>query len=312
MSVEIKELLEAGAHFGHKSEKWNPKMKPFIFTKRGGIHIIDLTKTKEKLEQALDFVKKISEQGKVLIFVGTKKQAQEIIKTEAIRAGMPYVNERWLGGTFTNFQTIIKQLKKLITLREDKEKGEWDKFSKKEKSLKQKQLEKLEKSIGGLEKLRELPSALYVVDSTREHLAIKEAKKMNIPAIAIVDSNGDPNDVDYPIPANDDAIKVVKFITTKMADAILEVKPVKEEEKDFREEKTEEGEEVIKEDIKEIEYKLRNKYMKCLDYKTPCEVWDIEMQKWKKNQQIGIMKKKKHANISVLKVNKSVRLQGYV
>jgi len=200
MSVEIKELLEAGAHFGHKSEKWNPKMKPFIFTKRGGIHIIDLTKTKEKLEQALDFVKKISEQGKVLIFVGTKKQAQEIIKTEAIRAGMPYVNERWLGGTFTNFQTIIKQLKKLITLREDKEKGEWDKFSKKEKSLKQKQLEKLEKSIGGLEKLRELPSALYVVDSTREHLAIKEAKKMNIPAIAIVDSNGDPNDVDYPIP----------------------------------------------------------------------------------------------------------------
>jgi len=241
MSVEIKELLEAGAHFGHKSEKWNPKMKPFIFTKRGGIHIIDLTKTKEKLEQALDFVKKISEQGKVLIFVGTKKQAQEIIKTEAIRAGMPYVNERWLGGTFTNFQTIIKQLKKLITLREDKEKGEWDKFSKKEKSLKQKQLEKLEKSIGGLEKLRELPSALYVVDSTREHLVIKEAKKMNIPAIAIVDSNGDPNDVDYPIPANDDAIKVVKFITTKMADAILEVKPVKEEEKDFREEKTEEG-----------------------------------------------------------------------
>ncbi|PIU76561.1 30S ribosomal protein S2 [bacterium CG06_land_8_20_14_3_00_33_50] len=259
MSVEIKELLEAGAHFGHKSEKWNPKMKPFIFTKRGGIHIIDLTKTKEKLEQALDFVKKISEQGKVLIFVGTKKQAQEIIKTEAIRAGMPYVNERWLGGTFTNFQTIIKQLKKLITLREDKEKGEWDKFSKKEKSLKQKQLEKLEKSIGGLEKLRELPSALYVVDSTREHLAIKEAKKMNIPAIAIVDSNGDPNDVDYPIPANDDAIKVVKFITTKMADAILEVKPVKEEEKDFREEKTEEGEEVIKEDIKEIEEKLKEK-----------------------------------------------------
>jgi len=259
MSVEIKELLEAGAHFGHKSEKWNPKMKPFIFTKRGGIHIIDLTKTKEKLEQALDFVKKISEQGKVLIFVGTKKQAQEIIKTEAIRAGMPYVNERWLGGTFTNFQTIIKQLKKLITLREDKEKGEWDKFSKKEKSLKQKQLEKLEKSIGGLEKLRELPSALYVVDSTREHLTIKEAKKMNIPAIAIVDSNGDPNDVDYPIPANDDAIKVVKFITTKMADAILEVKPVKEEEKDFREEKTEEGEEVIKEDIKEIEDKLKEK-----------------------------------------------------
>jgi len=259
MSVEIKELLEAGAHFGHKSEKWNPKMKPFIFTKRGGIHIIDLTKTKEKLEQALDFVKKISEQGKVLIFVGTKKQAQEIIKTEAIRAGMPYVNERWLGGTFTNFQTIIKQLKKLITLREDKEKGEWDKFSKKEKSLKQKQLEKLEKSIGGLEKLRELPSALYVVDSTREHLVIKEAKKMNIPAIAIVDSNGDPNDVDYPIPANDDAIKVVKFITTKMADAILEVKPVKEEEKDFREEKTEEGEEVIKEDIKEIEEKLKEK-----------------------------------------------------
>lgn len=261
MEVEIKDLLEAGAHFGHKSEKWNPKMAPFIYTKRSGIHIIDLTKTKEKLEGALEYVKKMSEESKVILFVGTKKQAQDIIKTEAQRAGVPYVDKRWLGGTLTNFQTVIKQVKKLITLREDKEKGEWEKFSKKERSIKQKELEKLEESIGGLESLRELPDALYIVDIVKEHLALKEARRLEIPVIAIVDSNADPNLVDYPIPSNDDALKVIKLITEKIADAISGVKVPTESvgrEKEFtttEEEEKEKGKE-IEEVVEDIEEKL--------------------------------------------------------
>ncbi|MBA4319708.1 MAG: 30S ribosomal protein S2, partial [Flavobacterium sp.] len=178
MQVEIKELLEAGAHFGHKSEKWNPKMSSFIYTKKGGIHIIDLTKTKVKLVEALEFIKKSASEGKTVLFVGTKKQAQQVVKIEAEKASSPYVNIRWLGGTLTNFQTIIKQVKKLNSLRDEKEKGEWEKYSKKEKSVRQKQLENLEKSIGGLENLRAVPDVLYIIDTGKEHLAVKEAKKI--------------------------------------------------------------------------------------------------------------------------------------
>ena len=229
MAVEIKGLLEAGAHFGHKSEKWNPKMKPFIFTKKSGIHVIDLIKTKEKLEEALDFIQKASSEGKIILFVGTKKQAQEIIKTEAEKAKMPYVVNRWLGGTLTNFQTVIKQVKKLNSLRSEKEEGEWNKFSKKEQAMKQKELERLEDTIGGLEDLKDLPDTLYIVDIVKENLALKEAKKLDIPVVGVVDSNSNPELVDYPIPANDDALKVIKLITEKVAEAISGVKPKKEE-----------------------------------------------------------------------------------
>lgn len=256
MKVEIKDLLEAGAHFGHKSEKWNPKMEPFIFTKKGGIHVIDLTKTKVKLEEALDFLETAAKEGKTILFVGTKKQAQEIVKSEAERAGMPYVSERWLGGILTNFQTIIKQVKKLVSLRSEKINNAWEMFSKKERAVQQKELEKLEKSIGGLENLRDLPDVLYVVDSVKEHLAIKEAKRLAIPVVAIVDSNANPEIIDYPIPSNDDALKVIKFITAKVADAILEAKPKEIEEKEFKEE-AEEGEQLKKKEIiEEIEEKL--------------------------------------------------------
>lgn len=279
MKVEIKDLLEAGAHFGHKIEKWNPKMKPFIYTKKSGIHIIDLTKTKEKLDEALEHIKKETSEGKSVLFVGTKKQAQEIVKEEAEKAGMPYVNERWLGGTLTNFQTVIRQVKKLLTLRDEKETGEWEKFSKKERTMKQKELERLEKSIGGLEKLRELPNILFIVDIAKEHLAVKEARRLNIPIVAIVDSNTDPTLVDYPIPANDDALKVIKLITSAVADTIAGVKPKeapttaeggvgvptasvgkkddKEKDKVSETEKVEEKELKVKEAVEEIEEKLK-------------------------------------------------------
>ena len=228
MQVEIKELLEAGAHFGYKTEKWNTKMKFFNYTKMSGIHIIDLVNTKEKLKEALEFIKKTVDDGKIILFVGTKKQAQQILKIEAEKAEMPFVNERWLGGTLTNFQTIIKQVKKLNSLREEKEKNEWDKFSKKEKSVKQKELENLERSIGGLEKLRAVPDALYIVDTNKEHLAVREARKLGIPIVGIVDSNGDPTNIDYPIPANDDALKVVRLVTEKVAQVIMESKSVEQ------------------------------------------------------------------------------------
>lgn len=259
MEVEIKDLLEAGAHFGHKVEKWNPKMKSFIYTKKSGIHIIDLTKTKEKLDEALNYIKKETGEGKTVLFIGTKKQAQDIVKEEAERAGMPYVNERWLGGTLTNFQTVIKQVKKLLALRDEKEKEEWNNFSKKERTLKQKELERLEKSIGGLEKLRELPNILFIIDIAKEHLAVKEARRLNIPIVAIADSNTDPNLADYPIPANDDALKVIKLITSAVSDSITGVKPAEKEDKDFKEEETEEEKLKIKEDVEEIEEKLEEK-----------------------------------------------------
>ncbi len=257
--VEIQELLEAGAHFGHKIEKWNPKMKPFIFTKKSGIHIIDLTKTKEELEKALEFISKAIGEGKNILFVGTKKQAQENVKSEAERAGMPYVSERWLGGTLTNFQTVIKQVKKLKSLRGEKEKGDWEKFSKKEKAVKQKELEKLEKSIGGLENLKDLPDIMYIIDTAKEHLAVKEAKKMGIPIVGVVDSNADPTIIDYPIPSNDDAVKVIKLINLKVADQILKAKPVEPKEEEVKEEEGAKKEEKllkVKEEIEEIEEKL--------------------------------------------------------
>ncbi|NTU69285.1 30S ribosomal protein S2 [bacterium] len=230
MKIEEKELLEAGIHFGHKAEKWHPKMKPFLFTKRSGIHIIDLEKTKEKLEVALDFIAKEAAEGKKVLFVGTKRQAQDIIKEEATRAGMPYVANRWLGGTLTNFRTVISQVKKLKSLEEGKKSGTWEKFSKKEQSMMKKELDRLTDTIGGISELTELPQVLFVVDITKEHIAIKEAKRMNIPVVAVVDSNANPHTVDYAIPGNDDAVKAIKYMVSKAADAVLEkATPVKKE-----------------------------------------------------------------------------------
>lgn len=246
MKVEVKDLLQAGAHFGHKSERWNPKMSPFIYAKKSGIHVIDLEKTKEELEKALDYVSSLAKEGKTVLFVGTKRQAQEITKEEAEKAGMPYVNIRWLGGTLTNFKTVVSQVKKMVALREEKAKGEWEKYSKKEQALRKKELERLTEAIGGLENLKELPDALFIIDILKENIAIKEAKKMKIPTIAIVDTNTNPDIIDYVIPANDDAVKSIRFIAGKIADAISDEKelPVsKKEDKKDKEEKIDQKEE---------------------------------------------------------------------
>jgi small subunit ribosomal protein S2 len=230
MKIEEKELLEAGIHFGHKAAKWHPKMKPFLYTKRSGIHIIDLERTKEKLEEALNFISKEAAEGKKVLFVGTKRQAQDIIKEEAIRVNMPYVATRWLGGTLTNFRTVISQVKKLKSLKEGKESGNWAKFSKKEQSMMKKELERLTDTIGGIAELTELPHVLFVIDVIKEHIAIKEAKRMGIPVVAVVDSNANPNTVDYAIPGNDDAVKAIKYMVSKVADAVIaKVTPVKKE-----------------------------------------------------------------------------------
>lgn len=230
MKIEEKELLEAGIHFGHKAEKWHPKMKPFLYTKRSGIHIIDLEKTKQKLEEALDFISKEASEGKKVLFVGTKRQAQDIVKEEATRIGMPYVAKRWLGGTLTNFRTVISQVKKLKELKEGKESGNWAKFSKKEQAMMKKELERLTDTIGGISELTELPQVLFVIDITKEHIAIKEAKRMGIPVVAVVDSNANPHIVDYAIPGNDDAVKAIKYMVSKVADAVAQkATPVKKE-----------------------------------------------------------------------------------
>jgi small subunit ribosomal protein S2 len=241
MKIEVKDLLASGAHFGHKSEKWNPKMSSFIFGKKAGIHIIDLEKTQKKLEEALDFIAKEAKEGKTVLFVGTKRQAQDIIREEAKRCNMPYVEKRWLGGTLTNFTTIIGQVKKMVSLREDKEKGALEKFSKKEQAVMKKELVRLEEAIGGLESLKELPDVLFIVDIIKEDIAVKEAKKAGLKIVAVTDTNTNPEDVDYPIPANDDAVKSIKFITSKVSDAILggakDIKTEKEEVEDKKESK---------------------------------------------------------------------------
>jgi small subunit ribosomal protein S2 len=220
--ISMKQLLEAGVHFGHQTRRWNPKMGEYIFTERNGIYIIDLQKTVKKVEQAYNFIKELSEEGKDILFVGTKKQAQESVEQEAKRSNMFYVNQRWLGGTLTNFKTISKSIKKLHELEKMEEDGIFDVLPKKEVIKLKSERDKLEKFLGGIKNMKKLPGALFIVDPRKEKIAIAEAKKIGIPVVAIVDTNCDPDEVDYVIPGNDDAIRAVKLLTAKMADAILE------------------------------------------------------------------------------------------
>ncbi|KEK25755.1 30S ribosomal protein S2 [Bacillus gaemokensis] len=222
--ISMKQLLEAGVHFGHQTRRWNPKMKRYIFTERNGIYIIDLQKTVKKVEEAFNVMRNIAAEGGDILFVGTKKQAQEAIKEEATRAGMYFVNQRWLGGTLTNFQTIQKRIKRLKDIERMQEDGTFEVLPKKEVVQLKKELERLEKFLGGIKDMKGLPSALFVVDPRKERIAVAEARKLHIPIIGIVDTNCDPDEIDHVIPANDDAIRAVKLLTSKMADAILEAK----------------------------------------------------------------------------------------
>ncbi len=220
----MKQLLEAGVHFGHQTRRWNPKMAPYIFTERNGIYIIDLQKTVVKLEEAYNFVKEISMEGKSVLFVGTKKQAMESVKEEAERSGAYYVNARWLGGMLTNFTTIRRRIARLKQLRTMEEDGTFDLLPKKEVIKLNLEIERLEKFLGGIKEMTEMPGALFIVDPRKEKIAVAEAKKLGIPIVAIVDTNCDPDDVDYVIPGNDDAIRAVKLIAGAMANAIIEGK----------------------------------------------------------------------------------------
>ena len=220
--ISMKQLLEAGVHFGHQTRRWNPKMAPYIFTERNGIYIIDLQKTVKKVDEAYDFLRSVAEEGKSILFVGTKKQAQEAVKEEALKSGMFYVNERWLGGMMTNFATIRKSINRLKELEAMEEDGTFEVLSKKEVLALKREQEKLEKSLGGIKDMEELPGALFIVDPRKEIIAVAEAKKLNIPIVAIVDTNCDPDEIDYVIPGNDDAIRAVKLLTSRMADAVIE------------------------------------------------------------------------------------------
>ena len=220
--VSMKQLLEAGVHFGHQTRRWNPKMAPYIFTERNGIYIIDLQKTVKKLDEAYNFVREVAENGGEILFVGTKKQAQEAIKEEAERVGMHYVNARWLGGMLTNFRTMRGRIDRLAQLRKMQEDGTFDMLPKKEVIKLQAEIDRLEKYLGGVKNMKKLPAAMFVVDPRKERNAIAEARKLHIPIIAIVDTNCDPDEIDYVIPGNDDAIRAIKLISKAMATAVVE------------------------------------------------------------------------------------------
>lgn len=220
--ISMKQLLEAGVHFGHQTRRWNPKMAKYIFTERNGIYIIDLQKTAKKVEEAYRFVRDLAAQGGKILFVGTKKQAQESIKEEAERCNMFYVNTRWLGGTLTNFKTIRKRIERLHELEKMETDGTFDVLPKKEVILLRKEKERLEKFLGGIKGMEKLPDAVFIVDPRKERIAVAEARKLGIPIVAIVDTNCDPDEVDYVIPGNDDAIRAVKLLASKIADAVLE------------------------------------------------------------------------------------------
>ena len=221
-SVSMKQLLEAGVHFGHQTRRWNPKMAKYIFTERNGIYIIDLQKTVKMLDTAYDFIKEVSAEGGEILFVGTKKQAQEAIREEAERCGMHFVNARWLGGMLTNYKTIQKRIARLEQLNKMKEDGTFDLLPKKEVIKLELEIEKLEKFMGGIKNMGKLPKAMFIVDTRKEKIAVAEAKNLGIPVVAIVDTNCDPDEIDYVIPGNDDAIRAVKLIAGAMADAIIE------------------------------------------------------------------------------------------
>lgn len=220
--ISMKQLLEAGVHFGHQTRRWNPKMAKYIFTERNGIYIIDLQKTVKKVDEAYNFIRETAQNGGNILFVGTKKQAQEAMREEAVRCNQYYVNERWLGGMMTNFKTIQKRVARLRQLEKMEEDGTFDVLPKKEVLGLRHEMEKLNRNLGGIKEMKKLPAALFVVDPRKEHIAVLEARKLNIPIVATVDTNCDPDEVDYVIPANDDAIRAVRLLASKMADAVLE------------------------------------------------------------------------------------------
>ncbi|MFZ3576634.1 30S ribosomal protein S2 [Virgibacillus sp. DJP39] len=246
--ISMKQLLEAGVHFGHQTRRWNPKMKKYIFTERNGIYIIDLQKTVKKVDEAYKYVKEIAANGGTVLFVGTKKQAQDSVRDEAIRSGMFFVNQRWLGGTLTNFQTIRKRITRLKNIERMEEDGTFDVLPKKEVVNLLKEKDRLMKFLGGIKEMKRIPDAMFVIDPRKERIAIAEAHKLNIPIIGIVDTNCDPDEIDYVIPANDDAIRAVKLLTSKMADAIIEVKQSEEAERIANEEEAEESTEAVEAD----------------------------------------------------------------
>ena len=223
-TTTIKQLLEAGAHFGHQTGRWHPRMKNYIFTKRNGIHIIDLEKTASMLDKAYEYVRELAAGGSTILFVGTKKQAQESIVEEARRCSMPYIDQRWLGGMLTNFTTIQARIDHLVRLEDQQSRGEFGRLTKKEISKINEEIDKLNKQMGGIKEMTSLPSALFIVDLTKEDIALAEAKRMGIPVVGIADTNCNPDTIDYPIPANDDAIRAIKLICVKIADAVLEGK----------------------------------------------------------------------------------------
>ncbi|MEL6769720.1 MAG: 30S ribosomal protein S2 [Bacteroidota bacterium] len=220
--VSLEDLLRAGSHFGHLTSRWNPKMKSYIFMERNGIHIIDLKQTQAMLDQAADAAARFAGRGKDILFVGTKKQAQEIIKTEAERCGMPFVADRWLGGMMTNFQTMRKSIRRMETLQRQEQDGTFQQLKKKERLMRRRETEKLDRVLGGIAQMGRLPGAIFIVDIRREHIAVDEARKLGIPVIAMVDTNVDPDLVDFPIPANDDAMKSIQLATRTIADAVME------------------------------------------------------------------------------------------
>ena len=249
--VAMKQLLEAGVHFGHQTRRWDPKMAEYIFQARNGIHIIDLQKTSKKLDEAYEFLKEQVEEGKTVLFVGTKKQAQECVKDAAIKSGMYYVDQRWLGGMLTNFETIrtrVQRLKDLETMQED---GTFDRLPKKEVILLKKEMEKLERNLGGIKEMDKIPGVIFLVDPKKEHIAILEAKKLNIPVIGLVDTNCNPEEVDYAIPGNDNAIRAVKLIADVMANAVIEGKQGESFETEESEEQVETTEPASMEEVVE-------------------------------------------------------------
>ena len=229
-AISMKALLETGVHFGHRTRKWNPRMKPYIFTERNGIHIIDLQQTVQSLENAYNLVRDTVSRGGVVLFVGTKRQAQESIQREAERCGMPYINQRWLGGTLTNWKTIKDRINELKSLEQRRDTGDFDRLTKKEGLILEREIVKLQDRLGGIREMAKLPDLIYIVDVRREDTAIHEANILGIPVIALVDTNCDPGGVDYVIPANDDAIRAIKLMTARIADAVLEARAMRKDE----------------------------------------------------------------------------------
>ena len=253
--VAMKQLLEAGVHFGHQTRRWDPKMAEYIFQARNGIHIIDLQKTSKKLDEAYNFIKEQAEEGKDILFVGTKKQAQECVKEAAIKCGMFYVDQRWLGGMLTNYKTIQKRVERLKNLEEMRDNGTFDLLPKKEVINLKKEMDKLERNLGGIKEMKKLPGAIFIVDPKKERIAILEARKLNIPIVGLIDTNCNPEDEDYPIPGNDDAIRAVKLIADVMANAVIEGRQGEAMETTVPEKEEQE----VKEEVKDMEQVVAEK-----------------------------------------------------